>query len=414
MIKTPNTQKLAAAVFFACGLALVFSPVAMAADTVNVGLSTGLTGSVASLGITGKHGVSMAIDKLNGNGGLLGKKIKLLTADGQLKPNIGVTNVRNFILKDQVKAIFGPLSSAVGAAEAQTAAQYHTPIFFFTSNDVDQTGKYFSKYSFQVAPTTYMEPRAEALYIAKQAKKHDWKTLYTIGPNYSFGHDTVDTFLASLKAFDANMDVIGQQWPKLGASDYSQYISAALSKHPDFLFLAIYGGDLVTFTKQAEGYNLFKKMHAFGGYLMALLQALGKKAPTGAITVDRANPFYYQPTKTMQQFTKKYHDEYGEWPSTWAILGYTAVQTWAQGVNIAGSFDADKVVKALSGAKIKTLNGSFEIRSCDHLAEVPEYVGVVSKKVKPKYGIKTMADVFKAPPKKIMMSCDKKKAMRNS
>ena len=395
------------------GLALGIGAPVLAAETVNVGMSTSLTGPVAQLGIASKDGAQMAIDQINKDGGLLGKQVKLLTADGQLKPNTGVTNVRNFVLADHAVAIMGPVSSAVGIAEGGVAAQYKVPIFFNTSNDVDQTGKAFSKYAFQVVPSTYMEPHAMALYVANLFKEHHWKTLYTIAPNYAFGHSTVEQFLAGLKQDGVDVDVVGQQWPQLGASDYTQYISAIMAKSPDFVFAAEYGGDLITFTKQAEGAGLFKKTQVLADYWPLALEALGASAPAGAITDDRAPPFYTVKTKEMDQFAQAFHAKYQSWPGTWAILGYSAVQTWAQGVKKAGSFNGDNVADALSGGtKVKTVGGDFTLRGCDHLAEVPVYMGVLSKDVDAKYGRRVMADVVAQPPDKIMMSCTAKQAMQ--
>ncbi len=404
-----------AATSLTVALAFAASTPAVAADSVNVGLSTALSGSIAVLGETTEHGIQLAIDNINAHGGLLGKQVKLLTADGEAKPSTGVTNVRNFILKDGAKAIFGPVSSAVGSAEATVASQYHVPIFFNTSNVVDQTGKYFSKYVFQVVPSTYMEPHAIAAYVAKQAKTKHWKTYYTISPNYSFGHSTVNEFLAGMHEYGADIKVVGKQWPALGASDFTQYISAIQSKNPDFVFVGQYGGDLVTFTKQAAGFDLFKKTQVYAAYWLGTLEALGDKAPAGVITVSRSAPFYLNPTDGMKAFTKAYHAKFGGWPTTWSILGYSAVETWAQGVKKAGSFDADKVSAALSGATIDSvLRGKYKIRECDHLAEAPEYVGVLSKTVNKTYGIRTMVDVYEAPADKIMMSCEKKQAMQKS
>src|SRR5699024_10817723 len=120
-------RKWAAAAVLSLGLAAGFGPAAMASDTVKIGMSTALSGSIAVLGRTTMHGVQLAIDKINANGGVLGKQIELLTADGEAKPSTGVTNVRNFILSDQVKALIGPVSSAVGSAEASVAGQYQVP-----------------------------------------------------------------------------------------------------------------------------------------------------------------------------------------------------------------------------------------------------------------------------------------------
>ncbi len=411
-MKSFSPRKITIAALLAPGLALGVGSAALAADTVTVGLSTALTGAVASLGITNKNGIELAIEDINAKGGLLGSQIKLVTADARTTPATGVTNVRNFILKDEVKAVFGPVSSAVGAAEAQVAAQYKIPIFFSVSNDVDQTGKYFSKYGFQVVPSTHMEPAGVAAYTAKLAKQHNWKSYYTISPNYNYGRTTVKDFLESMNQHGVATEVLGQQWPDLGATDFTSYISAAVSSNPDFLFIGQYGGDLITLTKQAKGHDLFNKMQVYAGYWSDVLQALGADAPAGVITSDRAYPFYLAKTQTQKDFNAAYHKKYGEWPSTWAILGYSAVETWAEGVRKAKSFDGDKVSQALSGAKVATLRGEFTIRACDHVAEVPEFVGVLSKDIDATYGIRVMSDVFEAPPQEIMLSCEAKQAMR--
>lgn len=389
---------------------LALCNVAGAADfsgTVKVGVSTSLTGSIASLGQSGKNGLELAIDDINANGGLLGKKIELVSTDDQMTPATGVTNVRNFIMEDGVKAIFGPVSSAIAAAEEGVAGQYHIPIFFFTSNDVDLTTKHFNKYAFQVVPNTYMEPHAVAAYMAKKG----WKTYMTISPNYSFGRSTVDQFLAGMKRYNADIKVIGQQWPKLGESDFTNYISTELSNRPDVVFAGIYGGDLLTFTKQANGFNFFQKEHFYAGYTLGVLKSLGADAPAGAISSSRA-PFYAIHTPGMKEFTENFHKKYGDWPSAWAVMGYTAVQTWSQGVKKANSFDGGKVSAALSGATVKTIRGPIDLRACDHQGNVREYVGPLSKKIDPKYGFRIMTDIYAPNPKKIMMTCKQAKALQ--
>lgn len=391
------------------GLLVVSSSASASAfsGTVKVGASTSLTGAIASLGQSGKNGLELAIADLNANGGLLGKKVELVSTDDQMTPATGVTNVRNFILEDGVKAIFGPVSSAIAAAEEGVAGQYHVPIFFFTSNDVDLTTKHFNKYAFQVVPNTYMEPHAVAAYMAKKG----WKTYMTISPNYSFGRSTVNQFLAGMKRYHADIKVLGQQWPKLGEGDFTNYISTQLSKRPEVVFAGIYGGDLLTFTKQAKGFNFFQKEHFYAGYTLGVLKSLGADAPAGAISSSRA-PFYAIHTPGMKQFTENFHKKYGDWPSAWAVMGYTAVQTWSQGVKKANTFDADKVSAALSGATVKTIRGPIHLRACDHQGNVREYVGPLSDKVDPKYGFRVMTDIYAPDPKKIMMTCSQAKAMQ--
>jgi branched-chain amino acid transport system substrate-binding protein len=310
-------------------------------------------------------------------------------------------------LQDNVKAIFGPTSSAVAAAEEHVAAQYQVPIFLIASNDISLTTTHFTKYAFQLLPSSYMEPHAIAAYMAKKG----WENYFTIAPDYSFGHNSVKQFLVAMKDYGAKINVVGQQWPKLGATDYTSYITAILSDHPDAVYAELYGGDLLTFTKQAEGFDLFQKVHAYALYTQGVLKALGKKAPAGVITSSRA-PFYAIHTADMRRFTAAYHKEYGDWPSAWALIAYTGVQTWAQGVKKAHSFDGEKVSAALSGATVKTIRGPIKLRACDHQAELPEYVGPLSEKINPKYGFRTIHPIYTPEVKKIMMSCSQVRAQQ--
>jgi len=414
-MKRSSAGRWAAALVFLGCLGLGCGPGAWAADTVNVGLSTTLAGAIGPLGQSNRNGIELALARINAEGGLLGKQVRLLTAEDTAKPETGVANARRFAQSDKVKALFGPVSSAVGSAEAGVAALYKIPIFYSVSNDVDQTGRSFSRYVFQVVPSTYMEPRAVASYVAERGRRKGWKTYATISPEYSFGRATVREFLAGMKANGAKVDLVGQQWPELGVSDFGPYVSAVAARKPDFLFVGQYGGDLVALTRQAAAAGLFKAAGVYAGYWVGALQALGARAPAGAISSDRAVPFYLSDSSGMKSFTQAYRDKFGGWPPSWAILGYSAVEAWAQGVREAGTFDADKVAAALSGAVVHSLlRGPFRIRACDHQAEVPEYLGVLSGEVDPRYGIRTLDQVQEIPASRTMMSCQAKQALQHS
>lgn len=379
--------------------------------TVTVGESTSLSGSIANLGQTGLQGLQMAVDDINAKGGLLGKKVKVVSADDNAKPATGAANARSMITKDKAVALFGPVSSAVASAEQQVAEQYKTPIFFHTSNDVSLMTKTFTPYAFQNVPNTTMEPRAVADYLAKKVGDKQI-TIATFAPDYSFGHDTVDGFLQALKKLHVNYKLVKQEFPPLGASNISSYLSALVSAHPQYVFNAQYGGDLVAFTKQASQFGFFKDTKVIAMYAYAPLDALGSSAPAGAIGFDRA-AFWAIKNPEMTKFVSAYKAKYKKYPTEWAILAYASAQEWAYGVKQADSFDADKVIKAIPGATVPTIIGDMKIRKCDHQAEVPEYVGTISKTPSAKYGgLHLYDDIFTAPFNDIALTCDEAKALQ--
>lgn len=380
--------------------------------TVTIGESTTLSGPVAELGQSGLQGVQLAVSQLNSQGGLLGKKIKVVSADDAVTPATGASNARSMILNSHVAALFGPVSSAVAVAEEQVAAQQHTLVFFHTSNDSSLMTSHFTKYAFQIVPNTVMEPRAVADYLASKYGKKKI-TIGTLAPNYSFGTDTVASFLQALKDLHVNFTLVKQEWPPLGAADLTPYLAALVAAHPQYVFNAQYGGDLVAFTKQAESYGFFNHTKVIAMYDYAALAALGSAAPAGAIGFDRA-PFWAISSPQMTSFVQQFHAKYGQYPSEWAVLGYAAVQEWAYGVKKAGSFSADKVAAALPGASVPTAIGTVTIRACDHQAEIPEYVGVVSGQASSQYpGVRLWDSGAYVPPfSQIDMSCGQAQALQ--
>lgn len=395
----------------ACGSPASSSPsssssgAASSAGTVNVGVATVESGSVAELGQSEVKGIQMAVKDINAKGGLLGKKINLVTADSHADPATGSDEVKNMVLSDHVVAQFGAVSSAVGVAEEAVTEAHQVPFFAATDNDVTLMTTHGSKWSFQVVPNTYMEPRAVAYYVHKLYGSKPIRVA-TVTPDYNFGLSEVSNFLAGLKEYNVNATIVTQQKPPLGETNFDSYISAILAARPTFVFGGIYGGDLITFTKQAQGFGLFSKVKFAAQFNRAQLKALGTSNPAaGGIGFDRA-PFWAM-KNLNKSWISKFHSEFGEWPPAWAILGYTAFQTWAYGVQKAGSFNGTKVASQIPGATINTIRGPITIRACDHQALVPEYVGIISNKVSSTYGfpIYTPSTTIAVPASQIIDSC---------
>lgn len=379
--------------------------------TVTVAESTTLSGAISELGQGGLQGVQDAVANINANGGLLGKKVVIASADDATSPATGAANIRSMILNDHAVAIFGPVTSAVAAAEEPIAAQYHIPIFFHTSNDVALLTSGFTKYAFGFVPDTVMEPRAAAAYLLHEVGSKPI-TIGTISPDYSFGHATVSGFLQALQQLHVNYHLVVQQWPPLAATNIAPYLAAVTAAHPQYVFNAQFGGDLVNFTQQANQFGFFKNTKLIAMYSMAPLQALGANAPAGSIGFDRA-AFWAINAPAMKPFIAQFKAKYSAYPSAWAIMAYTAVQSWAYAVEKAKTFDGTKVADALYGATVPTIQGAVTLRACDHQANVPEYVGTVASSTSSKYGLRLWnSPTFVAPPSQIMLTCAQSLALR--
>jgi branched-chain amino acid transport system substrate-binding protein len=359
------------------GVALLVQP-AEAQKPIKVAMVNTSTGGAALYGLAGIEGAKIAVAELNAAGGLLGRKVEMIVRDDAAKPDVGAREIRDVILREEVAAVFGPVSSGVLLAMSEVARENKTILIAHTSNTERAFVERGHRYIFSVVPNTFIEGSAMGLYMAKKP----YKKYVIIGPGYEFGYIQADAFERRLKENKKDAEVINKLWPKLGETDFTSYITAIIAAKPDAVYSNLFGSDLIAFTKQAKGYDFFKKFPFAALYDVDTLQGLGKDVVEGVIGYERG-PFHVirklAPSQRLEDFIKKYREATKKYPSTWAINAYDGVMAWAKAVKKANSVDTEKVVEALEGLELDSLRGPGRyIRKADHQANVGAYIGVVA------------------------------------
>jgi len=238
-------------------------------------------------------------------------------------------------------------------------------------------------YIFRVASNTDVEGLAGASLMARWT---DVKTVATIAPDYAYGRDSIAAFIAELKKVRPDIQIVDQQWPKLGEPDFTPFINAMMSKKPDAVYCSLFAGDFVTFSKQGTPLGLFK---AINNRLLDpgevgtpdAAQALGADYPYGIIANaydpviwnGAEPPEHKKFIEDLKTFTK------AQYASGWSANGYELVVSLAAGINKAGTTKSDDVSKALAGLSFDTPVGkrSFSVQS--HETFAPEYWGMMVK-----------------------------------
>lgn len=359
------------------GAVLLGQP-AQAQKAVKVAMINTSTGGAALYGLAGIEGAKIAVAELNAAGGVLGRKVDLIVRDDAAKPDVGAREIRDVILREEVAAVFGPVSSGVLLAMSEVAKENKTILIAHTSNTERAFVERGHRYIFSVVPNTFIEGSAMGLYMAKKP----YRKYMIIGPDYEFGHIQAEAFERRLKENKKDVEIVGRVWPKLGETDFTSYITAILAAKPDAVYGNLFGSDLIAFTKQAKGYDFFKKIPFAALYDVDTLQGLGKDAVEGVIGYERG-PFHVirklAPSPRFEDFIKKYRAATNKYPSTWAINAYDAVMAWAKAVKKANTIETERVVDALEGLELDSLRGPGRyIRKVDHQANVGSYIGVVA------------------------------------
>ena len=300
---------------------------------------------------------------------------------------------RELILKDNVDFLVGTLTSAEGPA-VSVVAKENKIVFIAPIPKTDQltAPDKLHPYVFRVSANTTMEGRSAAEIVAK------WPVtkVATISFDYAYGQDVTKAFVEHLKKVKPSVQIVDQQWPKLGEQDYNPFINAQMAKKPEAIFSSIWGGFFVTYSKQAKALGVFDAVkYNFIGVGEAATpettKSMGADYPVG-IWGNSYDAFYWGETQAHKDYTarlsKYLKDEY---PSSWAIQGYIGMQFLVEAIKKANSTDSDKVSKALLGLTVETPIGPQTIREKDHQANRGQLYGKTV--MDPKYPFAIMKPV---------------------
>jgi len=363
-------------------LALFGAPQASAQKTIKVGFPMILSGPGALFGEPALKGAQMYVEEVNAAGAVLGKRLELILRDTKGNADEAVRVSRELILKDNVDFLVGTLTSAEGPA-VSTIAKDNKIVFIAPIPKTDQltAPANLHPYVFRTASNTTIEGRTAAEIVAKWGLKR----IATISPDYAYGQDVTKAFVEHLKKIKPDVEIVDQQWPKLGEADYTPFINAQMGKKPDAVFSSLWGGHFLTFAKQAKplGYFDAVKYNFIGAGEAASIESartMGAEYPVGiwGNTYD-VNDWPNGPAahKDYIQRLKAYTKE--ENPSSWPITGYVAMQVLAEGIKKVASTDSDKVAKALLDLTVDTPIGKQTLRAKDHQANRGQFWGKTVK-----------------------------------
>ena len=369
----------------ACAAAAFFPAGARAADTIKIGFPIPLSGPAAVYGRPILTGAQMAVAEINAQGGVLGRKLEILSRDSKANADEAVRLSRELIIKDNVDFLAGTLTSAEAPA-VSTVAKENKIVFLAPSSKstILTDAQHIHPYIFRVASNTDVEGLAGA---EEMAKFKDVKTIVTIAPDYAYGRDSIAAFIKALKEKAPNMQVVDSQWPKLGEPDFTAFINAMMSKNPDAVYCSLFAGDFVTFAKEAAPLGLFKKINnrlVDGGEVGTPdeAQALGKDYPLG-IVANAYDPVIWGGGKEPPEHKKFIEDlktfTKAQYASGWSVMGYEMIEALAEGIKKAGNTKSEAVSKALEGLSFDTPVGkrTFSVKS--HETFAPEYWGTMVK-----------------------------------
>ena len=278
-------------------------------------------------------------------GTVLGKKIEIVFADNQNKPDIGVSIVRRWIDTEHVDAIVDGGSSAVGMA-IQPVTRDANKIFLISGSGTHAlTNQNCSAVGFQWSWDTYGVAAGTATELMRQ-KLDSW---FFITADYTFGH------LLEAQATEVVQKnggkVLGSVRVPFNTADFSSFLLQAQSSGAKVIALATAGGDTTNALKQAREFGLTRNGQKVAALFMNItdVDALGLEAAQGlSITTS----FYWDRTEASRDFSKRFFERHKKMPTFLTAGAYSAVTHYLKAVQAAGTDDTAKVAAEMRKTRI--------------------------------------------------------------
>ncbi len=319
-----------------------------------------------------RNGWQLAVEQINGSGGVLGRMVEVISRDDAGHPADAIRLAGELLNDQKVDLLAGGFLSNIGLALSDFAKQ-SGKLYIAGEPLADALvwGK-GNRMCFRLRPSTYMQ----AAMLVPDAARLKAKRWVTVAPNYEYGTSAVKWFKQLLTAVQPDVQFVGEQWPALGKIDAGATVAALAEAKPDAIFNVTFGGDLTSFVRQGNTRGLFEGR----GVVSVLtgepeyLGPLGEETPEGWIVTGY--PVAADTSPANSAFVAAYKAKFGELPKMGSVVGYALIQSIAAGIIRAGGTDTAAMADTgFPGASFATPIGTASWRALDHQSTLGTYVG---------------------------------------
>lgn len=317
-------------------------------DVIKIGANFAMSGGVASVGQSANSGIKLAVDKVNANGGLLGKKIELVLADNKSEPSEAMNSMQKLIAQDKVVGVIGPItsSSAIACGELINSSKTVTvsPMATNPNVTVDKDGK-TKPYVFRACFIDPFQGTVMAKFVKNDLKAKNVAIMVDSSSDYSKG-------LAKYfkQGFEMNGGkIVAEESFFQKDTDFKATLTKIKATNPDMIYVPAYYQEVGLIIKQARALGITVAFAGGDGWDSAKLAEIAGK--------DELNNTYFSSlysaddvsadSKENKIFVDEYKKAYGQKPDVFAALGYDSINLLINSIKNAKSTEGEQIKAAM-------------------------------------------------------------------
>ena len=310
-------------------------------DTIKLGGVFPLTGDVPSIGSAMDNGAKLAIKEINAAGGVLDKKLELVSEDDQNQAATAPNAITKLITKDKVAAVVGTYASKCSIPMAAVAKDLKTVMITPVSTNEKVTTE-GGEYVFRACFIDPLQGKVGAQFAAENLKAKKVAMLYDVGNDYCVGIS---------KEFKKNFEAAGgavvyEKTYNAGESDFKAFLTEVKELNVDVIYLPDNYSTVGLIAKQAREIGIKASFLGSDSWGDLGVVKVGGDAVEGAYFTDHLS--LKSDNAAIKKFVENYTKEYNVEPSTFAVLSYDSVYIVAEAIKKAGSTDESAIKDAMA------------------------------------------------------------------
>ena len=300
---------------------------AQGADPILIGVSGPLTGPNAQYGIAWKKGFDLAIEEINGAGGIKGRPLQYIFTDTQNDPKQTVAVAQKYIADPKIVLATGDFSST--SSMAASALYQRAGLVQFGFNNSNPAFTSGGDYMWSNSPTQINEAPAHAAYVAALGLKK--VAIFQL--NTDWGKSTGDSTIAALKK--AGVEVVYRETYLPDEKDFKPAITKAKAAGIDGIVFVSYVNDAALLVQQIRGQGITLPIVANGSNATVDFPKLAGGAAEGVYVAGDFAPD--DPRPEVQAFVKKWKAKYNEDIDYFAVHAYDSIKLAAAVIAIGAA-----------------------------------------------------------------------------